>query len=141
MNPVSYSKKLAHQAISIVDEYIKNDNPWSLLAYFNRDEMLANFAPFTWSLNPDDKDPETFRCYISPIHFIILDLSVYYDDGKDIAYKKKYRNEYFKTVKKMFQVTLGKNDFNPKDCFDVQVDIFNALGCIDVTSKEESTYK
>jgi predicted metalloendopeptidase len=140
MNPKPYSKKLVYQAISIVDEYIKQDNPWDLLAYFNRDEMISNHAPFVWSLNPDDKDPEIFRCYINPIHFILLDLNVYYDDGKDVAYKQNYRNKYFETVKKIFHVTLGKNNFNPKDPFDVQVEIFNTLGCIDVTSKEESLY-
>ena len=140
MNPKSYSKKLAFQAINIVDEFIKNDNPWALLGYFNRDEMICNHAPFVWSLNPDDKESTIFRCYISPIRFIILDLSVYYDDGKDVAYKQNYRNKYITVVKKVFDVTLGKNNFTPKDCFDVQVDIFNALGCIDVTSKEESTY-
>ena len=91
MNPKSYSKKLAFQAINIVDEFIKNDNPWALLGYFNRDEMICNHAPFVWSLNPDDKESTIFRCYISPIRFIILDLSVYYDDGKDVAYKKNYR--------------------------------------------------
>lgn len=140
MNPVSYSKKLAQEAIDIVDKYIKNDNPWALLGYFNRDEMMANSVPFVWSLNPDDKDPTTFRCYISPIHFILLDLNVYYDDGKDVSYKQNYRNRYYKYLKQLFDTTLGKNNFNPKDCFDVQVEIFNALGCIDVTSKEESTY-
>lgn len=140
MNPISYSRKLAQEAIDIVDKYIKNDNPWALLGYFNRDEMLANSVPFVWSLNPDDKDPTTFRCYVSPIHFILLDLNVYYDDGKDVSYKKNYRNKYYKYVNKLFHATLGENNFNPKDCFDVQVEIFNALGCIDVTSKEESTY-
>ena len=140
MNPLSYSKKLAQEAVRIVDSYIQDDNPWALLAYFNKDEMISNNAPFVWSLNPDDKDPEIFRCYISPIQFILLDLDVYYDNGKDVAYKEKYRREYFKTVKKIFDTTLGKNDFNPKDCFDVQVDIFNALGCIDITSKEEPIY-
>lgn len=140
MNPISYSKKLAQEAIDIVDRYIKNDNPWALLGYFNRDEMMANSVPFVWSLNPDDKDPTTFRCYVSPIHFILLDLNVYYDDGKDVSYKQNYRNRYYKYLKQLFDTTLGKNNFNPKDCFDVQVEIFNALGCIDVTSKEESTY-
>jgi putative endopeptidase len=140
MNPVSYSKKLAQEAIDIVDKYIKNDNPWALLGYFNRDEMMANSVPFVWSLNPDDKDPTTFRCYVSPIHFILLDLNVYYDDGNDVSYKKNYRNKYYKYVNKLFDATLGENNFNPKDCFDVQVEIFNALGCIDVTSKKESTY-
>ena len=140
MNPKLYSKQLAQQAINIVDEFIKDNNPWALLAYFNKDEMLANNSPFVWSLNPDDKNPEIFRCYISPIHFIILDLNVYYDDGKDVAYKQKYRSEYYKSVSKIFDITIGKNDYNPKDCFDVEVDIFNALGCIDITTKEESTY-
>jgi putative endopeptidase len=140
MNPKSYSKKLAQQAIRTIDEFIKNDNPWALLAYFNRDEMIANYAPFVWSLNPDDKDPTTFRCYVTPIRFILLDLNVYYDDGTDVAYKQKYRNTYFKYTKQIFDVALGKNDFNGKDCFDVQVDIFNALGCVDVTTKEESYY-
>ncbi len=140
MNPASYSKKLAQEAISIVDEYIQNDNPWALLGYFNRDEMLVNNAPFVWSMNPDEKDPEIFRCYISPIRFILLDLNVYYDDGTDVAYKQKYRNTYHKYTKKIFDATLGKNDFNTKDCFDVQVDIFNSLGCVEVTSKDELPY-
>jgi putative endopeptidase len=140
MNPLNYSKQLAKEAINLVDEYIKNDNPWALLSYFNSDETLCSACPFVWSLNPDDKNPEIFRCYISPIQFIILDLSVYYDDGKDVEYKNNYRRHYYRSVKKIFNATLGKNDFDAKDCFDVQVDIFNALGCVDVTSKQESIY-
>lgn len=135
MNPLSYSKQLAQEAILLVDEYIKNDDAWGLLAYFNRDEMLSNNAPFVWSLAPDNKEPNIFRCYIEPIRFIILDLNVYYDDGTDVMYKKKYRDMYYKNVKKIFDITLGKNDFNPKDCFETQVDIFIALGCLDVTKK------
>ena len=140
MNPLQYSKKLAKEAITIVDEYIKNDNPWALLSYLNKDAMTSPNLPFVWSLNPDDKNPEIYRCYINPIQFILLDLNVYYDDGTEIAYKKNYRNKYINTIKKTFHATLGKNDFIAKDCFDVQVDIFNALGCIDVSLKEESTY-
>ena len=140
MNPLSYSKKLAQESVEIVDKYISENNPWALLSYFNSDEMISSACPFVWSLNPDDKDPEFFRCNVNPIQFIILDLSVYYDDGKDVAYKENYRKEYFKSVRKIFDVCLGKNDFVAKDCFDVQVDIFNALGCIDVTNKEESFY-
>jgi putative endopeptidase len=140
MNPTSYSKQLARQAITTVDEYIKNDNPWALLGYFCKDEIMSNYAPFVWSLNPDDKEPTIYRCHIRPIHFACLDLSVYYDDGTDVAYKQKYRNAYYKYTKRVFDLPLGKNDFKPKDVFDVQVDIFNALGCIDVTEKEESNY-
>jgi predicted metalloendopeptidase len=140
MNPSSYSKKLAQESIQIVDDFIKNDNPWALLGYFNRDEMLSSACPFVWSMNPDDKEPTKFRSYVTPIQFIMLDLAVYYDDGKDVSYKTNYRNKYFKHVKRIFDIALGKNDFIPKDCFDVQVDIFNALGCVDVSFKEESSY-
>ena len=141
MNPTSYSKKLAHEAVRTVDDFIKADNPWALLAYFNRDEMLASHAPFVWALVPDDKQPEIFRCSINPIRFIILDLSVYYDDGTDISYKKKYRNMYNKYTKKIFDTALGKNNFNVQDCFETQVDIFNSLGCVDVKQEEESYNK
>ena len=137
MNPTSYSKQLAQEAVKIVDDYIKADNPWALLAYFNNDEMLANNAPFIWSLTPDQKNPDTFRCYITSPRFIMLDINVYYDDGTDVAYKKKYREKYFKYAKRIFDTALGKNDFNARDCFDTEVDIFTALGCMDVTTKDE----
>lgn len=140
MNPKLYSRKLAKEAVNIVDELIKNDNPWALLAYFNKDEMISNHSPFVWSLNPDDKDPTIFRCYINPIRFKILDLNVYYDDGNDVAYKENYKNYYINNIKKIFNITLGENDFIYKNCFDVQVDIFNSLGCQVLTTKEESLY-
>jgi len=138
MNPISYSKKLAREAVRIVDDYIKADNPWALLAYFNKDEMISSHAPFVWTVVPDDKEPEIFRCFISPMRFIMLDLNVYYDDGTETAYKQNYRNMYNKYAKKVFDASLGKNNFNARDCFETQVDIFNTLGCNDVTDKEET---
>lgn len=141
MNPKSYSKQLAQEAVQLVDTFIQNNNPWGLLAYFNNDEMLCDNAPFVWSLAPDNKEPDIFRCYIEPIRFIILDLNVYYDDGTDVMYKQKYRNMYYKNVQNIFDTTIGKNDFNAKDCFETQVDIFTALGCMDVTKKpSENNY-
>ena len=139
MNPKSYSRKLAFEAVRTVDEFIKKDNPWALLAYFNSDEMLGSNAPFVWSLNPDDKEPDVYRCYVTPMQFLLLDINVYYDDGTDVSYKNKYRNQFYHVAKRVFDITIGKNSFNAKDIFDAQVDVFNALGCDDVTSKE-STY-
>ena len=141
MNSINYSKKLAADAVTTIDSYIKENNPWKLLAFINSSEMLASSAPFVWSLNPDDKQPDIFRCYVTPHQFFIVDLAVYYDDGKDVKYKAKYRNAFKKHVKNIFDTGLGKDHgFNPADVFDVEVDIFNALGCIDITSKEEKSY-
>jgi len=141
MNPINESKNLAKDSVKTIDSYIEQNNPWKLLGFINSSEILAHSAPFVWSLNPDDKQPDIFRCYVTPHQFFIVDLSVYYDDGKEIKYKAKYRNEFKKQVKQVFDTCLGKgHGFNPADVFDVEVDIFNALGCIDITSKEEKTY-
>ena len=141
MNSISDSKKLSADAVKIIDKYIEENNPWKLLAYINSSEMLAHSAPFVWSLNPDDKQPNTFRCYVTPHQFFLVDLSVYYDDGTDIKYKARYRNEFKKYVRKVFDTCLGKgHGLNATDIFDVEVEIFNALGCVDITSKEEKTY-
>lgn len=141
MNPVSDSKKLANNAVTTIEEHIQGDNVWKLLAFFNNSEMTAPGCPFVWSLNPDDKQPDIFRCYVDPHRFFMIDLNVYYDDGTDIKYKSKYRNEFNNYVKKVFDICLGKgHGFNASDVFDVEVDIFNTLGCQDVTNKEEKQY-
>jgi predicted metalloendopeptidase len=140
MNPKPYTKKLAFESVKTIDKLIEKNNPWEMLAYFNKDEMIAHNAPFVWNLNPDDKDTKVYRCYISPHQFELADLSVYYDDGTEVSYKKKYREEYKKFIKRVFNILLGKNNYNPQDVLDVEVDIFNALGCVDVKVKEEDSY-
>jgi predicted metalloendopeptidase len=141
MNSIDDSKKLSKEAVLLIDNYIEKDNLWDLLAFFNSDEMLAPSAPFYWSINPDDKNPEINRCYISPHKFFMLDIEIYYNDGKDEKYKNKYRDSYKQTVQTVINTCLGKGSgLKSSDVFDVEVDIFNALGCIDITSKEESYY-
>lgn len=137
MNSISYSKQLAKEAIKIVDQFIINDNPWALLGYFNSDEMINNLAPFVWSMNPDEKDPAFYRSTIYPVKFSLLDLSVYYDDGTNVSYKQNYRRKFAQLVKKVFDTSLGKNDFNPNDCFEVQKEMFNTFGCFEVTKANE----
>jgi putative endopeptidase len=140
MNPKPYSKKLAFESVKTIEKLIEKNNPWEMLAYFNKDEMIAYNSPFIWNLNPDDKNTKIYRCYISPHHFELADLNVYYDNGTEISYKKKYREEYKKFIKKVFNILLGKNNYNPQDVLDVEIEIFNALGCIDVKKEEEESY-
>jgi predicted metalloendopeptidase len=140
MNSKDHTKRLAKEAVKTVDDLIAEGNPWKMLAFFNSDEMIAYKAPFVWALNPDDKNTKIYTCYVSAHQFTILDLAVYYDDGKDVDYKIKYRREFKKSCQKIFDTLLGQNDFEGKDIYDVEVDIFNSLGCIDITSKEEESY-
>ena len=141
MNQIDDSKRLAIEAVETITSLVKENNVWKLLAFINKSEMTAPSAPFVWSLNPDDKEPTIFRCYVDPHRFFLIDLNVYYDDGTDVKYKKKYRHEFAKYVKKLFDTCLGKgHGFNPHDVFEVEVEMFNALGCQDITGGEEKQY-
>lgn len=140
MNSQSHSKSLAKEAIKTVDDLIAEGNPWKMLAFFNSDEMISYNAPFVWNLNPDDKNPEKYVCYLSAHKFTMADLNVYFDDGKDVEYKRRYRKNFFKYCQRIFNTLLGSNSFVGKDIYDVEVEIFNALGCADITTEEESSY-
>ena len=129
MNPINYSRQLAKQKEQLINDYMSENNPWKLLAFINSDEMIASSAPFVWTLSPDDKNVKQYRCYIEPHHFTIIDLAVYYDDGSEVEYKKKYRKVFYNYCKDLFDTVLGKNDYNPEHVFQVEQDIFNALGC------------
>jgi putative endopeptidase len=137
MNPKKYTKKLALEAVKTIDEYFIENNPWALLAFFNSNEMTSPYAPFVWSVDPDEKNNKVYRCYITSGTFNIIDINVYFDDGIDIYYKEKYRKEFYKYVSKIFRTLLGPNHgYNPKDVFEVEQQILNTLGCIEVTKNE-----
>jgi putative endopeptidase len=140
-NPINYSKKLAKEMVETVDAFIEKNNVWKLLGFINSDEMTANDCPFVWSLNPDDKNPEIYRCYIDSHVFYLLDTNVYYNDGTDITYKKNYKNQFIKYCNSIFEVCLGKNHgFNPEDIFDVEVQMTQAYACTTITAGEEKQY-
>ena len=140
-NQLEYSKQLSKEAVKTIDGYIEQNDMWKLLGFINRDEMIANDAPLVWSLNPDEKNPEINRCNVQPHRFLLLDLNVYYDDGTELKYKKNYRKKFLQYCKGVFDNCLGKNNgFNPQDIFDVEVEIFNAMGCSDITSGNEKPY-
>jgi putative endopeptidase len=141
MNSIEDSKKLAIEAVQTIDSYIQDNNMWKLLAYFNKDDMIAPHAPFVWNLNPDNKNPDIFRCYVSAHQFSIVDLGVYYDDGTEVEYKRKYRAEYKRFCNEILDTCLGKgHGLDGGDVFDVEVEIFNALGCADVVPGDEKSY-
>ena len=142
MNNINDSKKLSIDAVQTIDAFIQGKNMWKLLAFINSDEMIADKAPFVWSVNPDNKDPTKFRCYVSPHSFALVDLNVYYDDGTDVEYKKKYRIMFKKYCRKLFDTCLGKgHGFDTNTIFEVEVDIFNSLGCDDITKTEKEYNK
>ena len=141
LNPISYSKQLGKESVETIEQLIYENNPWKMMSFFNKDEMLYSKSPFVLSLNPDEKNTKVYRCYINPHQFSLLDLNVYYDDGTEVEYKKKYRNAFINYCKKIFDTVLGSDhNYNPSDIYDVEVEMFNTLGCTDITTKEEKPY-
>ena len=141
MNTKADTRQLAKEAEELINTTTRNkDNVWKLLAYFNSDEMISSRAPFTWSLNPDDKNPDIFRCYIEPYSFEIVDIEVYYDDGTDLEYKKKYKSKYIKSTQKIFDTLLGPNNYNAQDVYDVELDILHTFDCVEVLKNETEIY-
>lgn len=95
MNKKSETKILAKEVITKIDELRKDKkNIWKMLALVNSDETLSKSAPLHWYMESDEKEPEIFRCYIEPHHFMNIDLSIYYNDGMDQQYKNKQINKY-----------------------------------------------
>jgi len=139
MNTINDSKVKCKEIVLKIENLIKTNNPWALLAFYNKYHCISYLCPFVCTVNPDDKQSTIFRSYIDPHQFILTDLSVYYDDGTEIVYKNIYRNTFKKFCKNLFNLCLGNgHGFNTDDIFEVEVEIFNVLGCQDVTTKEKS---
>jgi endothelin-converting enzyme/putative endopeptidase len=140
---VDYCRKISKETLEQIDELRKDkNNLWKMLAWINRDETISDYAPFVWKIQEDEKNPGIFRCNINPINFPIVDLSVYYDDGTNVEYKKKYRQKFLKFVTRFFQVTIPNDKkLSAQDVFDVHRDIFNVFGCKDIRTQKEDYYK
>jgi putative endopeptidase len=142
MNSIKDSKIRCKEFINIIDDLIKSNNPWKMLGYLNRFCFINYLCPFNFTIEPDDKQTTIFRSYINQHQFFLLDLNVYYDDGKNIQYKKHYRDTFKKFCKNLFNLCLGTgHGYNTDDIYDVDVEFFNVLGCQDVTTKEKSYNK
>jgi putative endopeptidase len=140
LNPIHKSKQYIHSYIEHLDNLRKDDkNVWKLLGYINRNEQISHGAPFVWSMNPDDKNTKIYCSNITPTVFALVDLSVYYDDGTNVAYKKKYRNGYFKYCELLFNTCLGHNHgLDPTLPFQVQQEMFGAF--CDKIKNDDSDY-
>jgi len=139
MNSINDSKVKCKEIVLKIENLIKTNNPWAILAFFNKYHCVNYLCPFVFMITPDDKQSTIFRSYIDPHQFIFIDLNVYYDDGKEVTYKNTYRNTFKKFCKNLFDLCLGRgHGYNTDNIYEVEVEIFNVLGCQDVTTKEKS---
>ena len=120
-------------------------NIWEKLGVINRNEIISWGSPFVWSINPDDKNPKKYKCYIEPPQVTLLDIDIYFDDDEDTEedkkYKKLYRTKYLEYLDQVFTIAFGENHgFNVKDIYDVEVEMLNAMACDLIKEQDEDGY-
>jgi predicted metalloendopeptidase len=140
------TKCLSKTALEFLDEIIKDkDNIWKRLGIMNKNEIISSGCPFVWSINPDDKNPKIYRCYLEPPQLSIIDIDVYFDDNSDNEeakrYKNNYRKKFFTYLNKLFTIAFGENHgFDVKDVFDTEFEILNAMACDLIKETDEDDY-
>jgi len=132
----------AKNALKKIDGFLKDEKGlWKLLGYINNNEMINNGSPFGWSLNPDDKEPTRYRCFIEPAKLPIIDIMVYFDDGTDDKYKKEYRKQYINFLDNIFTNAFGKNhEFDVQSIYDIEVKLFNVMACDTIKDEDPDNY-
>jgi predicted metalloendopeptidase len=135
------SKNYALARLKLIDEIREEKNMWKLLAMLNKNEVVSWGSPFTWSINPDDLEPDVYRSYLNSPQLSLIDINIYFDDGTDKSYKENYKKKFFKYLNELFEDSFGKNHgFNVKDVFDVETKIIYAIGCNYLKEKNTKNY-
>jgi putative endopeptidase len=145
-NTNQQTRCLSKTVLEYINEVIKfKENLWERLGILNRNEITSWGSPFVWTINPDDKNPKIYKCYLEPPQVTLIDTTVYYDyktDTKsDKKYKKQYRKVYFKYLNNLFVIAFGENHgFNVKDVFDTEVELLNAMNCNLIKTENDEYY-
>jgi len=145
-NTTEQTKMSAKNKVAYIDNLISNKkNIWKLLAMINENEIISWGCPFVWSINPDDKNPKIYKCYLEQPQLSLIDnllYNDYEDDSKeDKKYKKKYRNKFFNYINNIFKICFGENhNLNVKDVFDTEKEILNAIVCNFIKEKDYDEY-
>lgn len=130
-NKYNFKKTKMLEHVNDYVSYLKNnDNLWNLLGYINQNEIISFGSPLSWTLNPDDKEPDIYRCYLSGPTLTLIDLSVYFNDGTNIKYKTEYKSKYIHYLNELFDFVFGKgHGHHVTDIFDIEVKIVNSFIC------------
>jgi putative endopeptidase len=140
-NTDEQSAYYANFFVSNIDELRKNKkNLWNLLGLLNFNEIISYGSPFVWTLNPDDKNPNVYRCYIDAPQLTLIDINIYFD-YKTNDYAKNYKKVYIKYLHDLFNHAFGKNHgFNVEDVFECELKIVNTYECTIIKKEDPDNY-
>jgi len=145
-NTLEQTRCLSKIYLDYIDELIlDSSNIWKKLGLLNKDEITSWGSPFVWSLNPDEKNPKIYKCYLEPPQLTLIDTDIYFDDDFDKEdvkkYKLNYRRKYFRYLNNLFTIAYGEDHmFNVKDIFDTEFEILNAMACDLIKETDADNY-
>jgi predicted metalloendopeptidase len=145
-NTIKQTRNTAKKVLDVMNQMFEDsENVWQMLALINSSEIISWGSPFVWSLNPDEKNPTVYKCYLEPPQLSLIDVDIYFDDDtdsiEDKKYKKNYRKQFFNYAEKVFFIALGENHgYNVKDIFDTEFEIINAMICEEIQRKKSDNY-
>jgi len=131
--------------ITELDELRKDKkNIWKLLALLNKNELIRIGSPFVCENAPDEKNSSVFSPHINIVQLSLSDPQVYIDNGKDVAYKNKIKEKYFKYIRGVSNIELEDKNINhkidPQDIFDIEYDLLISMGCDGVKNEAPDHY-
>jgi putative endopeptidase len=147
-NTDKQTKQFAKTVLMFIDVLTKDkENIWELLGTFNRNELTSWGCPFVWSINPDDKNPKIYKCYLEAPQLTLIDIELYFEENNEvdtketISYKKEYKRHYFKYLNTLFTIAFGENhEFNVKDVYYTEVELLNAMACDLIKNSDDDHY-
>jgi putative endopeptidase len=123
-----------------LDNFVKDNDMYGLLAMVNSNETISWCSPIQWTIIPDEKNVKQYISHLNLAQLGIYDYTIYngpqdYDDDDDNEtkrYKIKVKKEYLNYIREVFKACLGEDDgkkFNPQDIWDVEYDMMTAMNC------------
>jgi predicted metalloendopeptidase len=146
---VSISKEMFNNYcknyITELDELRKDKkNIWKLLALLNKNELIRIGSPFVCGNEPDEKNSSIFSPHVNLVQLSLSDPQVYIDNGKDVAYKNKIKEKYFKYIRGVSNIELEDKNINhkidPQDIFDIEYDLLISMGCDGIKNEAPDHY-
>ena len=140
-NTLKQARYYANYFVNNVDELRKDkNNLWSLLGLINHNEIISWSSPFVWSLNPDDKNPKIYRCYIDGPKLSLNDINIYFDYNIN-EYSRKYKKRFIEYLEDLFKITFGENHgYNVEDIFECELQIIHAYDSTVIKNEDPDNY-
>lgn len=120
-----------------LDNFVKDNDMYGLLAMVNSNETISWCSPIQWSMMADEKNVKQYISHLGVAQLGIYDYTIYngpqdYDDDETKRYKVKVKKEYLHYINEVFKACLGEDDaknYNPHDIWDVEYDMMTAMNC------------